>query len=70
MRRRWSAALGPNGRQRVLPLDPVLVEEVGAARADRQRPVALGADQDEADPGVLAERRDQPRVERLDPLQA
>ena len=31
MRRRWSAAWGPKRRQRVLALDPVLVEELGPA---------------------------------------
>ena len=53
--------VGAEGRQRVLALDPALVEEVDARRADRDRAVALRADQDEADPGVLAERREQAR---------
>jgi hypothetical protein len=57
------------GRQRVLALDPVVGEVTDAAGADRQRPVALGADEDEADTGMVAQGRDQPRVERFDPLQ-
>ena len=32
-------------------------------------PVALRADEDEPDPGMVAQRRDQQRVERFDPLE-
>ena len=69
MRRTCSAAWGPKGAERVLPLDPVLVEEPGPVLADHDRARALGAHQHEADPGVVAERRQEPRVEGVQPLQ-
>ena len=69
MRRRWSAACGPNGSSGSSPSTRSSSRKWVPPGADRDRPEALRADQDEADPGMVAERRDQQRVERLEPLQ-
>ena len=37
------------GRERILALDPPVLEVVNAARAEHQRPCTLGADEQEAD---------------------
>ena len=42
---------------------------VHAPGADDQRPVLLRAHQQEPDAGVIAQRRDEPWVERMDSLQ-
>ena len=69
MRRTWSAALGPKGDSGSSPSIAALVEEVDPAGSDRHRPAALGAHEDEPDALVVAERRQQPRVQRLDLLE-
>ncbi len=70
-RRRWSAAVASNGRQRVVAVDACR-RRAAAARRRRapRRPSLLGADHHEADPGVGGERLDQPRVAALDLLGA
>ncbi len=47
--------VGAEAGQRVLALEPILIEEPRPALADRERAEALRADQQEADPGVVAE---------------
>src|ERR1044072_2965426 len=64
--------VGPERLERVIALDPALVEAALPPRRPRpphrNRPEARRADQDEADAGVLFEGRQELRVERLDPL--
>ena len=56
-------------RQRVISLHPPLGEEVGPARAQRDRPVLGAAHHDPPDALVVAQRLDQPGVRRLDLLE-
>ena len=69
VRRTWSAAFGPNGASGSSPSTVPSSRKLTPPRADRHRPAALGAHEDEADPRVVAERRQEPRVERLDLLE-
>src|SRR5438046_6886419 len=55
-------------RQRVLPVDPALRQVVRPVCAERQRPVALGANEQPADVGVLTESRQEARMPLLDLL--
>ena len=63
-RRRW-----PVGRERILALDVVVLEPAHPVRADHERAGALGADQQEADARVVAQRRDERRPAALDRLE-
>ena len=51
--------MGEKRRERVLALDAAVREVVGAARAERDRAVLGRADEQPADVGVRAQRRDQ-----------
>src|SRR5690606_17390145 len=62
--------VGSERGKRVLADDAITVEEARAGGADRHRPVSLGADHEEADPGMLAQPGNQARMERFDSLQA
>ena len=58
-----AGGVGPERRERVRALDPPLVEVVGALGAQHHRAVLLGADEHEADAGVIAQGRQQPRIQ-------
>ena len=61
--------VGAERRQRVLALDAVLVEVDGAGAADRRPRRALGADEQEPDPGMVAQGGDDIGVARLEGLE-
>ena len=62
--------VGGEGLQRVLAVDPAALQVVGAVRADGDRAVLGGVNQQEADVRVSAERSDQVGVALLDLLGA
>ena len=66
MRRRWSAALGAEVEQRVLAGDGVVPQPARSPGAEHDRAVLVGPHHHEPDPGMLDQRRDQARMERLD----
>ena len=62
-------AVGENGRERVFAFDPPVGEVVGPAGAERDRPVALRADEQPADVGVRAESGHELRMARVELLE-
>ena len=61
--------VGAERSERVGAEDLAALQPVDAVRPDRQGAVALGVDEQEADPLVVSELLDQARVKRLDPLE-
>jgi hypothetical protein len=64
-----AGGVGPEWREWIVAFDAVFVEVVDAAVADGQRAVQVGAHEQEADAGVVAQRRDDPRVALLEHLE-
>ena len=69
VRRDVAGGVRAERRERVLALDAVLVEVAHAVRAERDRAVLLGADEQEADAGMVAQRRHDARVARVELLE-
>ena len=59
----------PERRERVLALDEPLVQVVDAVGAEGHGAALLGANDDEADPGMLAQGRDQAGMQLTEPFQ-
>ena len=69
VRSRCCGAFGEKRRERIDAFDPPLGEVVRALGAERNRAVLLGVDEQPADVWVLAQGRQQARMQRVDLLQ-